>query len=80
MSDGMKLLIDPRLQAHLVDLVQIAWPRAEGQTIQRMQRLLILRHLRDGGGADGLRLLLRIQRGTGQKTGNVKIDRTRRFI
>jgi hypothetical protein len=37
----MKLLIDPLIDAHLTNLLDVSWPRSEGQTIQNMDDLLV---------------------------------------
>ena len=42
---GMKLLIDPFLQADLLHALDIAGPGAEGQPIQRVQDLIVLAEL-----------------------------------
>ena len=42
---GMKLEIDPFLQAHLLDLSDVSGTRAEGQPVERVNHLLVVREL-----------------------------------
>ena len=42
---GMKLLVDPLLQADALHAFDVAGPRPEGEAIQRVDDLLVLREL-----------------------------------
>ena len=55
----MKLLIDPLLKAHLLDALDVAWPRTVAEAIERVQDGLVLAEFRDRQ----LAFELRVQRG-----------------
>ena len=56
---GMELLIDPLLEAHLLDALDVAWPRAVAEAIERVQNGFVLGEFGDGQ----LAFELRVQRG-----------------
>ena len=59
----MELLIDPLLEAHLLDALDVAWPRAVAEAIERVQNGLVLGEFGDGQLALELRIETGIERG-----------------
>jgi hypothetical protein len=53
----MQLQINPPVDAHRHDLLHLSWARAEGQTVERMHRALLIAR----SGIGGIVLLLREQ-------------------